>query len=101
MIFIPPPMMINPSNQQPAECPKCHKQEDIIEVCAHCGYEYEPDETSWVDGLKVILLILFLVWLVTTIVVWLLNLSTGDSTSLIQYPVSQFNFIMKAIKHIF
>lgn len=33
-------------HKEPERCPKCHRVENIKEVCAECGYEYEQGDQS-------------------------------------------------------
>jgi hypothetical protein len=58
------PIFISP--EEPEKCPECQKEEDIKEVCRHCGYEYldySDIEFSWKGFLKWLLLNNFDGWL--------------------------------------
>lgn len=36
--------VIIPVDTTPSKCPECGKDEDKIEVCNHCGYEYPKEK---------------------------------------------------------
>ena len=50
------PIFIHTRSSQPCKCPNCQKDEEIKQVCAHCGHEYEEEESGsgW-EALKLIL----------------------------------------------
>lgn len=71
------PIIIN--NQQ-NKCPKCGKEESIIEVCSHCGYEYENEFTlfqSIMIILITILIISLITYIIVTLITWFVNVSDG------------------------
>lgn len=84
------------------KCPKCGKDEDVKQVCKHCGHEYEDDEPS----LKAMFFIVFgILWVATTIIAWITDNATShyperDSYSLIEIIVIQFDFIINLAKNI-
>ena len=67
------PVIMHQHNNMPAACPKCGKLENVIEVCAHCGYEYHKNDwydSDWFLIPMVLLSIAILVWLLVTILEW-------------------------------
>ena len=65
--MIIPPFVIKES------CPGCGKDEDIKQVCRHCGYEYKNEwsQLSLVEKIVAILGVIIILWLIFTIVTWL------------------------------
>jgi hypothetical protein len=60
-----------PMNNQPDKCPKCNKDEEIKEVCAHCGYEYPEKKSS------TILAIILLLFAIGTLILFLMFIDWG------------------------
>lgn len=58
-----------PVHREPSRCPKCDKKENIVEVCKHCGYEYEEESLTGWD----ILIGIFVAWVILTIGYWILQ----------------------------
>lgn len=73
---IPPP-------SDPDKCPKCSKEEDVVQVCKHCRYEYPEEEcNAWAIALGIAILILILAissWVVSIIGTWFLESSSGTT----------------------
>ena len=73
MLMIVPIMM---SQSSPTRCPSCSKREKTKTVCAHCDYEYVEDEENesvfWLV-IGTITFILFSVYLILTIMTWLIE----------------------------
>ena len=65
------------------KCPKCQKDEDIKQVCRHCGYEYVEEESNgwdYVRGLAVIFLtISCFLWVVLTLMDWIAGVEHGTT----------------------
>ena len=89
MQITPVPIIIR---QSESKCPECGKSEKIIEVCKHCGYEYEQDEEeySWTKIILITIGILIVVWLLASIMAWAVDqdLNTTDKT-FIEYVKDQ------------
>lgn len=85
--------IIVPKTEEP-KCPKCGREEDTIEVCRNCGYEY-PDEyytfcDHLFDALKALLFILGFLWISVTFLQWLV---ISDEHRLIPVICSQLEWI--------
>lgn len=72
MSYTPMPIIIPIDTSEPDTCPKCGKEEDIKQVCGHCGYVYpEDDESSnWWVPIAVIIFIILVFWVLWTLVQW-------------------------------
>lgn len=78
-MITPIPIFIRDS--EPDKCPKCNREEDVVEVCRHCGHEYEyVDDTRWYHVVGVLLMFLFalvvFLFVAVTIVDWLMGHET-------------------------
>lgn len=68
--------IIIPVNHEPNRCPKCERIENKIEVCKHCGHEYEESELTAADIILAIVFIAVIVWIVCTVIFWLAQSET-------------------------
>jgi len=62
--------------QNEATCPKCGKEEKIVELCDHCGYEYPKCENfTCLETIMFVLVIIVLIfvcfWFAWTVIDWL------------------------------
>ena len=74
------------------KCPQCGKDEERMEVCKHCGYEYKPSECSFWGIILTVLTMIFLVWMFVTLVCWVAEASFGPA-SLSDMLSSQFQWL--------
>lgn len=75
-------------------CPKCKQNENTVEVCRTCGYEYpEDDDSTWYDIARFVIISAIIIWFLTTVLAWVMNNSVGDHCTLVEMFVGQFNFI--------
>lgn len=89
--------IIIPMPVEPDRCPECNNVENVKAVCANCGYEYRDGEGRvWPAVLIIVLSVVFAVWFLLTMTEWL----TYGNKTLVQVLVSQWNFIIDAIKRI-
>jgi len=56
------PIFIPMASIEPNRCPECKNVEKKVEVCKHCGYEYQVEKTSFLEGFIITLVILFGIW---------------------------------------
>ena len=85
------PVIIH-SNSESLKCPECGKEEDIKQVCKHCGYEYPEEEET--NGCMTALVVMLIIWLVITIIWWIAdNNSLGEKRSLWETIKAQYHFI--------
>ena len=77
----------------PPECPKCKHEENIINVCKNCGYEYKEQKLSIIEKIIVFGLRLFVIWLIFTILYWLF--CNIDNKTFIDMIKNQWYFISK------
>lgn len=90
--------IIIPASVIEDKCPKCNKDENIIEVCAHCGYEYKEEPTRWYDWVVPLLVVVVGIWALCTVIVWIIDSTEyGDKRSLWEIIVMQWDFI-KSLK---
>ena len=61
------PIMIPISPSSSDNCPKCKNEENIIQVCKHCGYVYPEDGGSWLDWLFCLLIVIFIIIIINYI----------------------------------
>lgn len=57
-------------------CPNCDREENIIEVCGHCGHKYEEEEFEGsVFGVvaKILLVVIVFCWLLITLTIWVFS----------------------------
>lgn len=80
-----------PYNTTPSLCPKCHKDEDIKEVCKHCGYEYQEEKTSGGVIFFCICIICLFLWAIGTIFNWIAF--NWNQESLFEIIGNQFKYI--------
>jgi len=84
------PIIIH-SNSGPPKCPECGKEENIKQICKHCGYEYPEEE---INGFMTFLGIVLIIWLILTIAWWIAdNSSLGEKRSLWEIIKVEFEFI--------
>ena len=81
-IFIPPP--------EPEKCPHCKRVLSVKMTCRECGGEIEEDESEplgfW--GIVTIIgIILFAVWLVGTLMYWLLDWEDSSLIEVLKYQL--------------
>lgn len=81
--------------QERSKCPACKADEDIVEVCAHCGHKYIDEPTRWYHVFCGIIMILFVIWALITVISWLFDNSTygGEKRSLWEIIVMQWDFV--------
>ena len=93
MTFVP---IFIPHNTEPSKCPKCRRNENIVEVCRHCGYEYEESDWTWRDVLITVCIVVVGFWLLITVLYWFFQSGNyyGDKT-LVEIIVSQWNWLTK------
>ncbi len=64
-----------PTDSESEKCPKCHKEENIQQVCKHCGYVYPEEEYenpfSWWQWIIIVLLLIILIDILCVIFYWL------------------------------
>lgn len=87
MTYIPDPQ---PEDET---CPECGKKENILTICKHCGHVYEEEKSS-LTRLDVLFLIC-IVWVIITVIFWLMNVGTGEDVSLFEMFVEQWDFVKK------
>ena len=73
----PVPIFIN-SSEENERCPKCGKPEEIVEVCKHCGHEYEYEEDIGIIAKIIsiailIFVLIFIAWFLLTLLFWLVE----------------------------
>lgn len=72
MIITP---IIIPTNHEEPKCPNCGKNENIIQVCKHCGYEYDEENAKWWEFLLativIVIITVIFIFSVWTIMDWL------------------------------
>lgn len=79
------PIFIHSQKREPDRCPECHKEEDVKVVCAHCGYEYPEEDSSWSQ---------WVAWLTITIVtLTIMCLFIGWATHCEVHPEYKGTFI--------
>lgn len=86
------------SSDEPDRCPKCGKEEDIKQVCKHCGYEYEEtdnDLSGWSIVFGTLSFIGIGIWLAITIYVWIAESGASNPSTLIDVLVSQYDFVSR------
>lgn len=87
------PIFIQQPSREPEECPSCHKTEDIIEVCAHCGYKYpegKDDLNGW-HFLWVIFLAMFSGYILITLGSW--TFANYSNQSLVEIIQDQWHWL--------
>lgn len=64
-------------DQQPesAKCPQCGMDENRVEVCKNCRFEYPTGKTSGWYNFKVIMFIILGIWVMVTIIFWMCDIS--------------------------
>ena len=93
------PIIITSHRNKIPCCPKCNKPENIKLVCDHCGYEYKDSTIQeWLAVLYFILIVLFVSWIIVTIIIWIINY---NEVTLVQTFLNQFKFIYKLLHHIY
>ncbi len=73
------------------KCPECGRDEERAEVCKHCGYKYESTVCSLWGWVSAMLIVIFLFWILLTLVVWAVEASFGPA-SLTNILSSQFQW---------
>ncbi len=76
------PIIIPMRSSEPSRCPECGKPEDIKQVCRHCGHEYSEEGVSGWWVLWLILGTVAALWLLSTVVYWLLEQGFSNPTLL-------------------
>jgi hypothetical protein len=72
-------------------CPECGHEEDVKQVCKHCGYEYSESGYSKWTVIKWILIIILFLWVLCTAIIWII----GD----IGYPQKPDPTLVQVIKN--
>jgi hypothetical protein len=81
------------SKSETSKCPGCKKDENIKEICAHCGYEYKESEFSDFIPICIIVLGCFVfLWIGFTILDWLFGYP--GNRSLLEVIVDQWRWIL-------
>lgn len=78
-------------NQNEEVCPNCGKPEEIIEVCKHCGHEYEYESLSVKEKIIFALFVIVFIWVMITLFEWLFF--NFDNESLFEIIKSQYDWI--------
>ena len=84
-----------PINTEEDKCPSCGKEEDVVEVCKHCGYEYKDEPLSFIDRCVIFLIISFAIWFIVVMAHWLLF--NFDNNSLFEIIKGQWTWL-KALR---
>jgi uncharacterized protein (DUF983 family) len=82
--------IINTIYHEEARCPQCGKKENRIEVCKHCGHEYESTESDWVSWVIISIGLIVIVWVSVTVLTWFTN---SEDTTLMSVLSDQLNWI--------
>ena len=77
-------------HSEPDKCPKCEKEEDIKQVCRHCGYEYEEDGESVWFILGVIGSFILIIYILVTLTNWFTAL---DGATLFEVIKNQWEWV--------
>lgn len=83
--MIPPiliPILIPIGHSETPKCPKCKRNEDIKEVCRHCGYEYKHEPTNWYEKIIIAIVTILILWAIITVSLWLMGNLIGDNKTL-------------------
>ncbi len=88
-------MIIIPIPIQEPKCPSCGNNENKIEVCKHCGHEYENNGYTLIQIIVGIILIILIVWFLVTIMSWLFL--SYDNPSLFEILRNQYEWF-KSLK---
>lgn len=56
IIFIPPVQLL------PEVCPDCHKPEQKVEVCAHCGHKYTEPALTFIEVILATVALLVMIY---------------------------------------
>lgn len=82
-------------NKEPAKCPNCGQNENNVLICRSCKYEY-PDEkfTNW-DGVKIVLIAMFVAWITITICMWMYPGTYNGHPTLFEVIKNQYKFFSK------
>lgn len=82
------------TDTKPDRCPKCHKEEEQVFACKHCGYVYPEEKMSkWMT-----LVVVALTWVVFTLIWWLAdNITSSGSifnkkSTLLEIIIKQIDF---------
>jgi len=90
-------------DSKPAECPHCHKPEDIKQVCRSCGYEYpeENKKNDWKETLISVFVLLCIVFILFTLLNWLLPSPFDEHITLVQCFANSFKWLFNLFGRIF
>jgi len=87
--------IIIPVNNETDECPSCGKEENKIEICKHCGYEYKEEPISLIGSILVLLIIFVIAWVAVVVLSWLF--ANYDNESLLEIIKSHYCWV-KSLK---
>jgi hypothetical protein len=89
--------------QQPEpKCPKCGQDEDVKQVCKHCGYEYEEESgLSFGDVLLLVFIVIggafLFLWLVWTFITWF----DHENLTLLDVLKNQGEYLIRLSKRVY
>lgn len=73
-------------------CPSCGKNENKIEVCKHCSFEYNEEPITFLEKLIAIIFLILFIWLILTLMYWFF-INFNDK-SLFEIFKNQWNHII-------